>query len=97
VGVGDIAFIAGLGAMPLALAAFILGVVVTADEKRSAWLVAVIVAGVLALVGLGGMAWVLLSASSLVAFQTPLVVVPIVTALSTFWPDPQRRTASRVS
>jgi hypothetical protein len=87
----------GLVAMSLALAAFILGLVVTADEKRSGWLVAVIVAGVLALLGLIGMAWVLLSTSSPIAFQTPLLVVPIVTALSTFWPGLQRRTASHVS
>ncbi|HEY7778688.1 MAG TPA: hypothetical protein VIC85_00620 [Ktedonobacterales bacterium] len=39
---------------------------------------ALVVAGMLALVGLVGMAWVLLSANSPIAFVTPLAMVPLV-------------------
>lgn len=81
--------LAGFGSiasMPLTFVTFILGLIVTADERRYGWLVALVVAGGLAFVGLLGMAWVILSGNSPVAFQTPLVGIPLVTLLSAFFP-----------
>jgi hypothetical protein len=65
-------------AIPLCLATGVLGLIVAATRSEYGWLVALVVAGMLALVGLVGMAWVLLSANSPIAFVTPLAVVPLV-------------------
>jgi hypothetical protein len=84
----------GLLAMPLALATFILGLVATAVHQRYGWLVAAIVAGALSLVGLVSMAWVLLSVRSPIAFQAPLIVIPLVTLAYSLWPQRGRRTTA---
>ena len=79
--VGDLAGVGGVLALPLAVATFVLGLVATAEDRRYGWLVAVVAAGVAAFVGLVGMAWVLLSVRSPIAFQAPLAVIPLVTLL----------------
>jgi hypothetical protein len=84
----------GIASMPLTFVTFILGLVGTADERRYGWLVALIVAGGLAFVGLLAMAWVILSGNSPVAFQTPLVGVPLVTLLYGLFPARRRPAAS---
>jgi hypothetical protein len=76
----------GIASMPLTLVTFFLGLVATADERRYGWLVALVIAGGLAFVGLLGMAWIILSGNSPVAFQTPLVMIPLVTLLYSFFP-----------
>lgn len=86
--------IAGLLALPLVAGAFILGLIATVLDRRYGWLVAVLIAGAVALVGLFAMAWVLLSERSLLAFQTPLAVVPLVTLAYTLAPARGRATAA---
>jgi hypothetical protein len=76
----------GLLAMPFTCATFILGLVATADARRYGWLAALLVAALLALAGLIAMAWVILSVRSPLAFQTPLLAIPLVTTLYTFLP-----------
>jgi hypothetical protein len=88
--------VAGLLSLPLIAANGILGIVVTGLERRYGWLVAVVVAGMLALVGLFGMIWILLSVQSPIAFQTPLIIVPLVTLAYTLAPA-SRRTAVSVT
>jgi hypothetical protein len=84
----------GIASMPLTFVTFILGLVAAADERRYGWLVALVVAGGLAFAGLLGMAWVILSGNSPVAFQTPLVGIPLVTLLYGFFPARHRPAAS---
>lgn len=71
----------GLLAMPLTASALVLGLVVIAQDRRYGWFVALVVASLLACVGLLGMAWILLSVNSPIAFQTPLAAISLVTAL----------------
>jgi hypothetical protein len=68
-------------AMPLCLVTAVLGLVATAGRAQYGWLAAVVVAGVLALVGLVGMAYIILDANVVVPFVAPLAVVPLVTVL----------------
>ena len=89
--VADLAGFGGVLALPLAVATFVLGVVATAEDRRSGWLAAIVTAGIAAFVGLVGMAWVILSANSPVAFQTPLAVIPLVTLLYSLVATPRRR------
>lgn len=86
--------IAGLLGLPLVAGAFILGLIAITLDRRYGWLVAVLIAGAVALVGLFAMAWVLLSERSLLAFQTPLAVVPLVTLAYTMGPARGRATAA---
>ncbi|WIG60604.1 MAG: hypothetical protein OJF49_003352 [Ktedonobacterales bacterium] len=79
----------------LCLATFVLGVATAAARKRSGWVAAFVVAGLLALVGFVGMAWVLLSVNSPVAWGTPLALVPLVALLYALRPDPAPATAAR--
>jgi hypothetical protein len=58
----------GVLSTPLTLATFILGLILTIQRRQSLWSVAIGVAGALALIGLLGMAWVILSA------RTPVTV-----------------------
>jgi hypothetical protein len=88
----DLAGFGALLSMPLAFVTFILGIVATANAHRYGWLTALLVAGFLALAGLVAMAWILLSSTSPLAFQTPLVLVPLVTLPSALFPT--RRAAS---
>ncbi len=78
--------VGGILSLPLTATTFILGLVVMAGERHFGWLAALVVAGVVAFVGLIAMAWVLLSVTSPIAFQTPLVTIPVVTLLSNFGP-----------
>jgi ABC-type multidrug transport system permease subunit len=81
--------VAGYGAvLALALAAldFVFGIVVIGFSRRFGWLIAVIVAGILSYMGLFVMAWVLLSANSPIAAQTPFVLIPLVTLLYSLIP-----------
>ena len=71
--------VAGVLSLPLTAATFLLGVVVTALERRYVWLVALLVAAGLVFVGLFAMIWILLSERSPLAFQTPLALIPLVT------------------
>lgn len=86
--------VAGIIALPLTAATFALGVVATGLARRYGWLAAVVVAGGLALVGLFGMIWVLLSVQSPIAFQTPFALIPLVTLAYTLLPAQRRMTAS---
>jgi hypothetical protein len=76
--------------LPLTAVDGALGIVVTGLEQRYAWLVAVVVAGLLALVGLFAMIWILLSVESPIAFQAPFLVVPLVTLAYTLAPASRR-------
>lgn len=71
----------GLLAMPLTAAALVLGLLTTAQDRRYGWLIALVVATLLACAGLFAMAWVILSVNSPIAFQAPLVAIALVTAL----------------
>ncbi len=86
--------VAGLLSLPLTAANGVLGIVVTGLDKRYGWLVAVMVAGGLALVGFFGMIWILLSVQSPFAFQTPFLIVPLVTLLYSSLPTPARKVAT---
>lgn len=88
--------VAGLLLFPLALANFILGVVATGLERRYVWLAALVVAGVLTLVGLFAMIWILLSERSPIAFQTPLALIPLVTLAYVSLPAPRQIAAPGV-
>jgi hypothetical protein len=78
----------GLIAMPLTAATLILGLITTAQDRRYGWLAAVVIATLLACVGLIGMAWVILSVNSPIAFQTPLAAIALVTAAYSRSSDP---------
>ena len=71
--------VAGVLSLPLTAATFLLGIIVTALERRYVWLVALLVAAGLVFVGLFAMIWILLSERSPIAFQTPLALIPLVT------------------
>ena len=86
--------VAGMLSLPLTAVDGVLGIVVTGLDQRYAWLVAVVVAGALALVGLFVMIWILLSVQSPIAFQTPFVLVPLVTLVYTLAPTPRRAVTS---
>ncbi len=86
--------VAGMLSLPLTAANGVLGIVVTGLERRYAWLVAVMVAGALALVGLFVMIWILLSVQSPIALQAPFVIVPLVTLAYTLAPAPRRAATS---
>ena len=88
--------VAGVLSLPLTAATFLLGVVVTALERRYRWLAALLVAGGLALAGLFAVIWILLSERSPLAFQTPLALIPLVTLAYVFLPAPRRVVASGV-
>ena len=82
--------VAGMISLPLTAVDGVLGIVVTGLEQRYAWLAVVVVAGVLALVGLFVMIWILLSVESPIAFQAPFVIVPLVTLAYTLAPVSRR-------
>jgi len=69
----------GVLSMPLTLATFILGLILTIQRRQGLWSVAIGVAGALALIGLLGMAWVILSARTPVSFCAPFALVPLTT------------------
>ncbi len=71
----------GLLAMPLTGIVLILGLIIIAQDRAYGWLAALIAASLLAFVGLVVMALVILSAQSPIAFQTPLLLISLVTAL----------------
>lgn len=85
--------VAGMLSLPLTAVDGVLGIVVTGLDQRYAWLIAVVVAGALALVGFFAMILVILSVESPIAFQTPFVIIPLVTLAYTLAPAP-RRTAT---
>jgi hypothetical protein len=70
--------VVGMFSLPLAVANFVLGIIVTTLEKRYIWLVTLLVAGVLVFGGLFATIWILLSERSPIAFQTPLALIPLV-------------------
>lgn len=86
--------IVGLVSLPLTAASGVLGILVTGLDRRYGWLVAVMVAGGLALMGLFGMIWILLSAQSPIAFQAPLALVPLVTLAYAIAPASRRAVGS---
>ena len=86
--------VAGMVSLPLTAVDGVLGILVTGLEQRYAWLVAVVVAGALALVGLFVMIWILLSVQSPIAFQALFVIVPLVTLAYTLAPVSRRTVAS---
>ena len=79
------AAIGGILSMPLAAATFVLGVIATSQEKRYGWLAAL---------GILGMAWVLLSTRSPIAFQLPLATIALVTMLYCLVPASRRATVA---
>jgi uncharacterized membrane protein len=86
--------VVGMVSLPLTAVDGVLGILVTGLEQRYAWLVAGVVAGALALVGLFVMIWILLSVQSPIAFQAPFVIVPLVTLAYTLAPVSRRTVAS---
>jgi|GEM_PF-1357554 uncharacterized membrane protein len=86
--------VVGMVSLPLTAVDGVLGILVTGLEQRYAWLVAVVVAGALALVGLFVMIWILLSVQSPIAFQALFVIVPLVTLAYTLAPVSRRTVAS---
>lgn len=86
--------VAGMLSLPLTAVDGVLGIVVTGLEQHYVWLIAVVVAGLLALVGLLVMIWILLSVESPIAFQTPFVLVPLVTLAYTLAPASPRTVAA---
>ena len=86
--------VAGMLPLPLTAADGVLGIVVTGLEQRYAWLIAVVVAGLLALVGFFAMILVILSVESPIAFQAPFVIIPLVTLAYTLAPAPRRAVTS---
>ena len=78
-----------LGAL-LCLATFVLGIATAVARKVYGWVVAFVIAGLLALMGFVGMAWVLLSVNSPVAWVTPLALVPLIAVLYALRPDPEQ-------
>jgi hypothetical protein len=77
-------FMAGAGSalsMPLCMATAILGLVIAGMRQQYRWIMAILGACLLSMVGLFGMAWILLSANSPVAFVTPLALIVLVTLL----------------
>ncbi|HEX6796332.1 MAG TPA: hypothetical protein VF116_01315 [Ktedonobacterales bacterium] len=71
----------GLLSLPLVLATCVLGLVAAALRRQYTWIVAIAGVGLLALVGLVGTAWMILSTNSPVALVTPLALVAMVTLL----------------
>ncbi|HZC76832.1 MAG TPA: hypothetical protein VE258_03745 [Ktedonobacterales bacterium] len=88
------AAIGGILSMPLVAATFVLGVIATSQEKQYGWLAALFGAGALAVLGIFGMAWVLLSTRSPIAFQLPLATIALVTMLYCLVSAPRRTAAS---
>jgi hypothetical protein len=82
--------VAGMLSLPLTAVDGVLGIIGAGLEQRYAWLIAVVVAGLLALVGFFVMIWILLSVESPIAFQAPFVIVPLVTLAYTLTPAPRR-------
>ncbi len=82
----------GILSMPLVAATFVLGVIATSQQKQYGWLVALCGAGALAALGILGMAWVLLSTRSPIAFQLPLATIALVTMLYCLVPASRRAT-----
>lgn len=78
----------GLIAMPLTGLALILGLLMTAQDRRYGWLLAIVGATLLACIGLFATIWILLSVRSPILFQAPLIVIPLVTALYSRVPSP---------
>jgi hypothetical protein len=66
----------GVLSMPLTLATFILGPILTIQQRQDLWSVAIGVVGALAFIGLLGMAWAILSARTPISFCAPLALVP---------------------
>ena len=71
--------VGGVLSMPLTLATFILGLVLTIQRRQTQWSMVIGVAGALAFIGLLGMAWVILSARTPVSFCAPLALVSLTT------------------
>ena len=82
-----VVFIGSIVGGLLCLVAGLLALVAAASRNQYGWFVALLLAGAFALVGLFGMAWVLLSANSVVALVAPLALVPLVTGLYSLRPD----------
>jgi hypothetical protein len=89
--------VGGILSFPLCLATFTLGLTAMILRRQYTWVAATIVAGLLGLVGLLGMAWVLLSANSPVAFWTPLVPIPLVTLFYSLRPASETAPGSGAS
>ena len=86
--------VAGMLSLPLTAADGVLGIIGAGLEQRFAWFIAVLVAGLLALAGFFVMIWILLSVESPIAFQTPFVLVPLVTLAYTLAPASPRTVAA---
>jgi hypothetical protein len=71
--------VGGVLSMPLTLATFVLGLVLTIQRQQASWAMTIGVAGALAFIGLIGMAWVILSARTPVSFCAPFALVPLTT------------------
>jgi hypothetical protein len=72
----------------------VLGIAVTGLDQRYGWLIAVVFAGLLTLVGFFVMILVILSVESLIAFQAPFALVTLVTLAYTLAPSPRRTATS---
>lgn len=86
--------VAGMLSLPLTAVDGVLGIVGAGLAQHYVWLIAVVVAGLLALVGFFVMIWILLSVESPIAFQTPFVLVPLVTLAYTLAPASPRTVAA---
>jgi hypothetical protein len=86
--------VAGMLSLPLTAVDGVLGIICAGLAQHYVWLIAVVVAGLLALVGFFVMIWILLSVESPIAFQTPFVLVPLVTLAYTLAPASPRTVAA---
>ncbi|HEX5156480.1 MAG TPA: hypothetical protein VFW17_04625 [Ktedonobacterales bacterium] len=86
--------VAGMLSLPLTAVDGVLGIIGAGLAQHYVWLIAVVVAGLLALVGFFVMIWILLSVESPIAFQTPFVLVPLVTLAYTLAPASPRTVAA---
>ncbi|HEY1389311.1 MAG TPA: hypothetical protein VGF38_12270 [Ktedonobacterales bacterium] len=86
--------VAGMISLPLTAIDGVLGIAVTGLDQRYGWLIAVVFAGLLTLVGFFVMILVILSVESLIAFQAPFALVTLVTLAYTLAPSPRRTATS---
>ncbi len=85
--ISSVMLIATVPSFPLCITSFIFGLIAMLERKQYVWVGAIIGAAVFSFVGLIGMALVLLSSNSPIAYATPLIFVPLVTLLYSLRPD----------
>ncbi|HEY7021613.1 MAG TPA: hypothetical protein VH349_10895 [Ktedonobacterales bacterium] len=87
--------VGGVLSMPLTLATFVLGLILTIQRRQRLWSVAIGAAGALAFIGLLVMAWAILSEKTPVSFCAPFALVPLTTLAYCLVADRRAGGASR--